>query len=69
MPMTIKSKFRMGTGYDTYHRCKDCKFCINLQCGAHSHYKCRKMGITGSAATEETEVAVYRMCVKLLVHY
>lgn len=52
MPMTIKSKFRMSAGYDTFHRCKDCKYCINLQCGAHSHYKCKKMGITGSAATD-----------------
>ena len=52
MPMTIKSKFRMSAGYDTWHKCKDCKFCLKLQCGAHSHYKCKIMGITGSAATD-----------------
>lgn len=52
MGITIKSKFRMGAGYDKEHICKDCEFCIRLQCGAHSHYKCRKMGITGSVATD-----------------
>lgn len=52
MPMTIKSKFRMSAGYDTWHRCKDCEHCVRLQCGAHSHYKCRKMGTTSSVATD-----------------
>lgn len=49
---SIKSKFRRSAGYYDEHICKDCKYCIRVQSGGHAHYKCRKMGISSSVATD-----------------
>lgn len=52
MRQTIKSEFRCGAGYDAQHICKQCKYCIRCQCGSHAHYKCKRMGISSSTATD-----------------
>ena len=52
MSTTIKSRFRSFAGQNTEHICKECKHCVRVQCGQHAHYKCRKIGITGSSATD-----------------
>lgn len=52
MRETIKSQFRWYAGYRGDHICKECKFCIRQQCGNRAHYKCKKMGISSSAATD-----------------
>lgn len=50
--LTIKQKYRLKYGINENVRCKDCKFCI-LQNGNIRHwYKCEKMGISGSQATD-----------------
>lgn len=49
---TIKEQFRDYAGYDSAHICKDCEFCVRQQCGARTHYKCKKMGISSSQATD-----------------
>ena len=52
MGRTIKDAFRLAFGYDKYHVCKDCKYLHMVSAGSRNVYKCRKMGITASTATD-----------------
>ena len=53
MRETIKMRFRREfAGYNAEHQCKDCAYCICVYCGKRHVYKCKKMGISGSAATD-----------------
>lgn len=49
--ITIKAQFRHLFGYDTSHKCKECAHCVGVRAN-RTHYKCEKMGITHSAATD-----------------
>jgi len=51
MRMTIKQAFRWLNGVDKSHICKECKYCIKYTAN-RSHYKCQKMGVTSSSATD-----------------
>lgn len=48
---SIKSEFRRIFGYDPTHICKECKYC-EKHVANRTHYKCSKMGVTSSAATD-----------------
>lgn len=52
MRETIKSHFRRMAGFDDKHQCKDCAFFLFTRCGMRNHYKCKKMGLSGSEATD-----------------
>ena len=49
--ITIKAQFRHLFGYDPSHKCKECVYCVGVV-RSRTHYKCKKMGITHSAATD-----------------
>lgn len=49
---SYKAIFREAHGYDKTHRCFECGNCVSLRTGMRTVYKCRKLGITGSAATD-----------------
>lgn len=38
-------------GVDKNHICKECKYCIKYT-ATRNYYKCRKMGVTASSATD-----------------
>lgn len=48
---SIKAEFRHIFGYDFEHRCGDCAYCIGQRAN-RTHYKCKKMGMTHSNATD-----------------
>ena len=41
--------------YNAEHQCKDCTYCICVYCGKRHVYKCKKMGISDSAAMTDTK--------------
>lgn len=49
---SIKTQFRRLAGYDNEHTCKECKFCEAIRHGNKICHKCRKMGVSFSAATD-----------------
>lgn len=51
-PKTIKAQFRQLAGYDQNHICKNCKYHIDEFYRNKHYHKCRKMGISNSAATD-----------------
>lgn len=53
MRETIKERFRREFGgYNGDHICKECIYCVCLWAGKRRVYKCKKMGFSGSAATD-----------------
>jgi hypothetical protein len=50
--LTIKEKFRTNFGYDSSNKCKTCKFLYKGHYHNKTYYKCEKMGITHSTATD-----------------
>ena len=52
MRETIKSHFRARAGFDANHVCGDCRFAMPVWCGKRKVWKCRKMGLSGSSATD-----------------
>lgn len=48
---SIKGEFRRIFGYYPNHTCKECAYCIKFT-ENRSYYKCEKMGVTSSAATD-----------------
>lgn len=48
---TIKADFRWRYGYQQDHRCKECQHLVKSVAN-RTHYKCEKMGITASEATD-----------------
>lgn len=50
--MTIKQDFRWRYGYRHDYHCGDCEYCQKWLMGNHSVYKCEKMGVTHSTATD-----------------
>ena len=51
--MTIKERFRSINGINKSHKCKECQHCIRyILRNGKSYYKCQKMGISSSEATD-----------------
>lgn len=50
--LTIKDRFRQFHGYYKDYKCKDCIYCIQLGNRGRRYYKCVKIGITSSNATD-----------------
>lgn len=48
---SIRDEFRRIFGYCPEHKCKECKFLVKYTAN-RSYYKCQKMGITRSSATD-----------------
>lgn len=48
---TIKADFRWRYGYRQDHTCKECQHLVKSVAN-RAHYKCEKMGITASEATD-----------------
>lgn len=49
---TIKGRFRAINGVDESHRCCSCDFCRHVYVGKRLVYKCEKLGLTNSRATD-----------------
>lgn len=49
---TIQGRFREMYGFDDSHKCKDCNNLVRIGAGKRNIYKCQKIGIAGSAATD-----------------
>lgn len=52
MRETIRSRFRSGAGFDKDHICGDCRFSMIVYAGSRKVWKCRKMGLSSSSATD-----------------
>lgn len=50
--MSIKSLFRRMHGYDNNNNCKDCIYCVCYGGRNRNYYKCEKIGISNSEATD-----------------
>ena len=50
--LTIKQRFRLKYGYNEKVYCKDCKFFKKINVNDKHYYKCEKIGITSSQATD-----------------
>lgn len=49
---TIKGKFREAHGYSISHNCGECVYCIKYTGTKRNFYKCKKIGVTMSSATD-----------------
>jgi hypothetical protein len=49
---TIKDKYRDVYGYDYHHSCGECKYKVKMNARQRTVYKCLKIGITSSTATD-----------------
>ena len=49
---SIRDTFRRDFGYDYDHTCGACAHCRAVQAGRRRVYKCVKMGISASVATD-----------------
>lgn len=49
---SIRDTFRREWGYDYDHLCRSCMYCRAVQAGQRRVYKCVKMGISASVATD-----------------
>lgn len=52
MERTIKGKFRTIHGFNIQHHCGECIFCIKYSGTRRFFYKCKKIGVTMSTATD-----------------
>ena len=52
MAKTIKSAFRDENGFHWEKKCKDCAHLRKFAVGFRTVYKCEKMGVTSSNATD-----------------
>ena len=49
---TYKYWFRLVNGYDYDHKCGECEWCHRFVRGSKSWFKCMKLGMTHSTATD-----------------
>ena len=49
---TIQGRFREVYGFDDSRKCRDCGNLVKINVGKRNVYKCRNIGLTGSAATD-----------------
>ncbi len=50
--LSIKGTFRRVHGYDNKNNCQDCVYCICRNSGNRNYYKCEKIGLSSSEATD-----------------
>lgn len=50
--LTIKTKFRLHHGYKKGFRCKKCAYFNKFRYHGKNYYKCDKVGISHSSATD-----------------